>query len=137
MRGGSRCDGGEGRGEWDIDDAAGLRVRNVHLREGQVRPLATTFEQCAVEWWDDGMMVGWWDNNPPPPHTHTRRAEFRCLHVNTFLEALCEEYRRCEAVLLDLLPHIFEVRPHSPCTLPMWHAAFLSTISVHVSPSPQ
>ena len=46
-----------------------------------------------------------------PPHTSSRstRAEFRRLTVNTCLEARCEEYRRCEAVMLDLLPQIFAV----------------------------
>ncbi|GAX72557.1 hypothetical protein CEUSTIGMA_g13.t1 [Chlamydomonas eustigma] len=36
------------------------------------------------------------------------RAEFRRLSGNAFLEALCEEYKRCENVYMDLLPQIFQ-----------------------------
>ncbi|KAG1671286.1 hypothetical protein FOA52_010857 [Chlamydomonas sp. UWO 241] len=36
------------------------------------------------------------------------RAEFRRLPAHTFLEALCEEYRRCEKVLFDMLPQVFQ-----------------------------
>ncbi|KAJ9516501.1 hypothetical protein QJQ45_011148 [Haematococcus lacustris] len=36
------------------------------------------------------------------------RAEFRRMQVVVFLEALCEEYERCEGILLDVLPAIFK-----------------------------
>ena len=46
---------------------------------------------------------------PPGPHAPLR-AEFRSVYANTFLEALCEEYLRCEAVMVSALPALFKVR---------------------------